>query len=105
VLFRSVVPNCFSASLPPEVTEATMYNFQDSGEVKKATLEQDDLEGVCGAYPTASDPDVCERALESDDGWCSVAPHAQDRPWTRLWPLALLGLVLAATRRRRLPTA
>jgi hypothetical protein len=72
------VPLCGSADLPPEVTEATMYNYQDSGEIKKATLEQDDIEGICAAYPLVDDPSCCTRALSScdDGGSCAAAPPA-----------------------------
>ena len=44
----------------PAITEATMYNFQDCGETKKATLEAEDVAAVCGIYPPSEDPGTCE---------------------------------------------
>jgi hypothetical protein len=71
-----LVPLCTDTPLPPKVTEATMYNYQESGEIKKRSLEPDDLNGVCAAYPTANDPKCDSRALETCDhgGTCSAAP-------------------------------
>jgi len=70
------VPLCGGGALDPKVTEATMYNYQDSGETKKATLEPDDVNGVCDTYPMVEDPGCDKRALDScpSSGWCSAAP-------------------------------
>ncbi len=57
----ATIPSCFPpVSLPPEITEATMYNFAYPGEVSKRSLEPDDRAGLCAAYPIAEDPNVCE---------------------------------------------
>lgn len=51
---------CFpEAQLSAEVRDATMYNFQDCGETKKQTLEQDDIAAVCSIYPLDEDPGEC----------------------------------------------
>jgi hypothetical protein len=69
------VPSCGVGVLPPEITDATMYNYQDPGEVKKATVEQDDVDGWCAVYPAANDPGTCIREGETvdDGGMCAVA--------------------------------
>jgi hypothetical protein len=54
------VPSCNQPLLPPAITEATMYNFQDCGETKKASLEADDIDGICTIYPLAADPGTCD---------------------------------------------
>jgi Pregnancy-associated plasma protein-A len=83
------VPNCSSTN-DPLITEATMYNFQDCGETKKASLEADDIGAICTVYPKAADPNVCA-PLGAKDGCCnsSAAPH----PSTLLLALGLLLLV------------
>jgi hypothetical protein len=84
------VPAC-AATSNPAITEATMYNFQDCGETKKATLSQDEIDAICTIYPTADDPGVCE-AVGVKDGCCSssTSPH----PSTLLFGLGLALLVL-----------
>jgi hypothetical protein len=67
------VPLCGGA-LPPAVTDATMYNFACCGETKKRTPEADDIAGICGIYPIAQDPHMCQRAQTSGgDAGCSCA--------------------------------
>jgi hypothetical protein len=67
-------PSC-SGDLPADITEATMYNFQDCGETKKASLEADDIEGICAIYPAADDPGACT-APELDEKGCGCASSA-----------------------------
>jgi hypothetical protein len=69
------IPLCGS-ELSAEVMDATMYNYQDSGEIKKRSLEPDDIEGICGTYPLANDPGCEKRALDScnDAGACATTP-------------------------------
>jgi len=92
----TLVPRCFPASsLQPYITEATMYNFQECGETKKATLHDDDVaDGVCLMYPADDDPGVCAVPKIKNDG-CSASGGGQ------FGPLALLGLAFLAFRRRR----
>ncbi|MFH0899120.1 MAG: hypothetical protein V2A73_00685 [Pseudomonadota bacterium] len=87
-----LVPRCYPESaLPDEVTEATMYNYQSSGETKKATLSQDDIDGYCAIYPLASDPGVCGYATKQDNGLCTVSCGLRSR---RL-PVGSMSLLLA----------
>jgi len=63
------VPSCQTTS-DPAITNATMYNFQDCGEIKKETLEADDIAAVCGIYPASQDPNTCEPV--GDGGTCQA---------------------------------
>ncbi len=65
------VPLC-GGGLPPAITEATMYNYQDCGETKKSTLDPDDIAAICAIYPTAKDPGTCTHVDESSGGCCEV---------------------------------
>ncbi len=92
----AAVPSC-AATSDPAIVEATMYNYQDCGEVKKGSLEADDLAAICAVYPLADDPGQCEAVEEPGAGCCSGAGGP-------LAPLghALLALAaLAPTLRRR----
>jgi hypothetical protein len=65
------VPAC-SQTTDPVITEATMYNFQDCGETKKASLSPDDINAVCTIYPIAEDPKSCDHVPEPGGcGGCS----------------------------------
>jgi len=64
------VPQCAS-NLPSSITEATMYNFQECGESKKESLEDDDIAGACNIYPAANDPGECKR-VDAPGGCCST---------------------------------
>jgi MYXO-CTERM domain-containing protein len=66
------VPTCIPQLLPPEILEATMYNFQDDGETKKMTLTDDDIAAVCRIYPEAEDPGACLHVGE-EAGCCSTS--------------------------------
>jgi predicted Zn-dependent protease len=90
------VPSCVSTS-DPVITEATMYNFQDCGEVKKATLEPDDVAGLCGIYPRANDPGSC---IPVDDGTGCCQTGDSPRGSLLLSVLVSLGLMSFWRRRR-----
>ncbi|GEM_PF-1065111 len=64
------VPLCGQTD-DPKIVEATMYNYQDCGETKKSSLEQDDIDGICGIYPKAEDPGTC-LGVSTDVGCCSA---------------------------------
>ncbi len=87
------VPLCSQAT--NEQQNATMFNFQECGEMKKETLEPDDIAGVCGIYPLAQDPGTCEHVGE-DTGCCSAGSGP-------FGPLLLVGILLMPGfwRRRR----
>lgn len=70
------VPSCSAVMGNPVYTEPTMYNFQECGETKKSTLEQDDIDGICGIYPKDEDPGTCER-VDSPGGCCDAGSHPE----------------------------
>jgi hypothetical protein len=65
------VPTC-SSTTEIEIVDATMYNFQDCGEIKKADLTPDDIDAVCSIYPTADDPGTCEPVEDPAAGCCGA---------------------------------
>lgn len=78
--------------------EATMFAFQDCGETKKATVEADDVAGICAMYPASADPGECAPPTFGQNGCCSTV--RADSP-TALGYLLLLALGLIPLRRRR----
>ncbi len=102
----NLVPSC-SGALPAEITDSTMYNFQDCGETKKISPEQDDIDGVCAIYPLAEDPHECKPVGGNNPGCCVVAPWRSDgrSPFGldagSALVIGLAALLLAATRQRR----
>lgn len=95
------VPSCSSA-LPPEILDATMYNFQDCGETKKSTLSPDEVQSMCDIYPKSEDPGTCEPVGAATGGGCCSAA-GDDRP---MGSLLLVGAtVLLLVRRRKPPRA
>src|SRR5262249_22206099 len=65
------VPLC-SATTDPVIVEATMYPFQDCGETKKSSPEQDDIDAICTVYPRDQDPGTCEPVGPDKTGCCST---------------------------------
>lgn len=90
------VPLC-GQTTSAAVIEATMYNYQDCGETKKASLEQDDISGVCSIYPKADDPGTCE-PVSTGSGCCSAAGDSTP-PVTGILLVCIGGFVLARRRR------
>lgn len=88
------VPLC-SATDDPELTEATMYNFQDCDETKKASPEPTDVDGVCAAYPDDDSPNSCEPASLDAPGCCSTGTAPAG---SVLLALLTLGLVVRRSR-------
>jgi len=87
------VPSC-SATNDPAILEATMYNFQDCGETKKATLSQDEVDALCTVYPIAEDPGVCG-PVGAKDGCC----QSSDGPDPSTVLLVGLGLLVLARKK------
>ncbi len=83
------VPSC-NATTDPDILEATMYNFQDCGETKKASLSPDEIDAICTTYPIADDPGECA-PVGTKEGCCesSAAPH----PSTLLLLIGLAALL------------
>jgi len=90
------VPACAITS-DPAILEPTMYNFQDCGEVKKATVEADDIAAMCGIYPRSEDPGTCEAVDLTPGGCCSAGTGPG--PVTSLLGLAVVALGLGRRRR------
>lgn len=91
------VPLC-SGALDPDITEATMYNFQDCSEQKKESLSPDDVAAVCGVYPAAEDPGSCERV--GDTGGCCSAGGGGSVPLGAILGAFGFGALLLGRRRR-----
>ncbi|MFT3693374.1 MAG: M43 family zinc metalloprotease [Kofleriaceae bacterium] len=90
----NAVPDCAETS-NPDITEATMYPFQDCGETKKESLSEDDIDAICTIYPTAQDPGTCDEV--SKGGGCCDAGGGPASPLA----LSALTLLVLKTRRRR----
>jgi hypothetical protein len=90
------VPSCAQTTLAT-IVDATMYNYQDCGETKKATLEADDIAGLCGIYPKQNDPDSCEK-VDSGSGGCQASDGSEGS--LLLFGLVGLALVAGCWRRR-----
>lgn len=91
------VPAC--PTTDPKITEATMFNYQDCGETKKATLSPDDIDGICRIYPIAEDPKSCDAVPEPGGcGGCAAGGTS----WAGFALSAVtLGLLLGRPRRRK----
>jgi len=85
---------------------ATMYGYLKNGDATKRTLEQDDADGICAAYPPGQLDPRCDpeprhgfsTECEFDKGCCTVAPgRGGRRPGASV--LASLLLIAAAARR------
>ena len=87
------VPFC-SQTNDPTIVEATMYPFQDCGETKKETLENDDITAICTVYPIAKDPHTCS-PVSTGGGCCSASRDARGS-------VLLAAVVLLALRRKKL---
>jgi hypothetical protein len=92
------IPRCTDV-LSNEITEATMFNYAQSLDTTKRTLSQDDIDGVCGIYPLANDPDSCSRVDTSGETGCAAAGHAPTAGGLLL--LVGIALVVALRSNRR----
>jgi MYXO-CTERM domain-containing protein len=95
-------PSCVLASGDPNITEATMFPTQTSGETKKATLSDDDIAAVCRIYPSADDPGQCLKVGET--AGCCSASGPSGRPDIAML-LAGLAALFLFRRRRTSPVA
>lgn len=78
-----------------DVRGSTMWCSANPDEVEKRTLEADDIEGACAAYPPGKSFGK-DKAFEP--GLCTLGDPRQPQ---HLWPLALACLALWRGRRRR----
>ncbi len=105
----AAVPLCSAVMTDRDITEATMFNFQDCGETKKETLDPDDINAICAIYPIDQDPGTCDRVI-SRPGCCSASDGGSVPLGAVLGALGFGALVLrrrrprASDRARRTPT-
>ena len=109
-LVAGQAPDCTS---DPSLLEATMYWSADPGELKKRSLEPDDILAASTIYPLADDPGRCEEPgfLGGGGGTCNCrmvggarAGAASGGMWSAAaLALALLGVVVVRGARRRSP--
>src|SRR5207248_407759 len=90
------VPSCSSTS-DPKIVDATMYNFQTCGEMKKETLEADDINAICVVYPKDKDPGTCA-TVNGTGTTCGCASDAH--PESALVIVGAIGLILRRKTRR-----
>jgi uncharacterized protein (TIGR03382 family) len=87
-------PNCEPVNaLDEAMREATMFNFQDCGETKKATPEADDIDAVCAIYPISDDPGACN-VPDLEESGCGCAAPGSATSTLPLLSFALLALLL-----------
>ena len=99
-------PSCDNLNSLPlteqvKLTLATMDNFAMPGEISKRSPEADDVAGIAGAYPPASDPGSCKPTDPNSfkTGGCSIG-GATRRSLAAI--AVLLGALLALVLRRGL---
>ncbi len=85
-----------------KIKEATMYNFASPGETIKRSPTDDDLAGICNAYPVAKNPNMCthtDLAKLTQRGGCELGAFRDAAPFGV--PALLLALAFALRLRRR----
>jgi hypothetical protein len=90
------IPDC-SSTLPPEVRQATMFSVARACEDFMRTPEPDDVAGICGIYPLAMGPGVCDpigKGMGGADG-CSCAIGGRPPSPAGGAALAFVGLLMA----------
>jgi hypothetical protein len=103
----NAVPTCDEVqrnpSLPANmaILDATMFNFQVGGEIKKRSLSQDEIQSMCELYPIARDPGTCDHVGKTSTGGCC---SASGRPDVSLL-LAGTTVLIMLRRRKTSPTA
>lgn len=94
------VPACWDPNIAPEVRESTMFGAASCGETAKASLEPDDIRGLCEIYPLENDPHQCTRPTRSSgsagESGCRVGRFGS----APRWPFALLLALVGAARVR-----
>jgi len=87
------VPSCFPiVGLPPEVTQATMFNYEAPGETSKRVPQPDETRGVCEIYTGHT------RDCEPPDMGCEFIPRSRALP---LGIALLVALAIVCLSRRR----
>jgi hypothetical protein len=95
------VTSCDFAGI--ELQDTTMFPSQESGETKKMSLSQDDIDGICRIYPRASDPQVCAPVSVPEAAGCCSASGRSGNDVSFL--LAGAAALLLLRRRKTSPDA
>jgi hypothetical protein len=61
----ALVPDCMSTSLPPKITQATMFPYAPERGTSMRVVGDDDLQGVCDNYPMSDSPPACYGFIEA----------------------------------------
>jgi hypothetical protein len=69
------VPDCGDPNLPDSIRATTMFASADPGDTSKRTLEPDDQQAVCDAYPIGQ-PDPLECSSVGNGSGCDLASAA-----------------------------
>lgn len=86
--------DCYGASLPASVLEATMFPSVDPQNSSRRTLSPDDQQAVCDVYPYTHD--LCPKVTRATTGGCDLSPTASPgglRAFLAMLGLGGLGLV------------
>ena len=77
------IPDCndvLNHNVPPDeyqrIVQSTMFNFATPGETIKRMPKTDDINGICGIYPSAKDPKSCMRPSPVQGGGCAVGARS-----------------------------
>ena len=93
------IPQCNQASgLPDVVLDATMFNVALPGETKKRDPTDDDIAGICSAYPKGNDPAECV-SVDLSSG-CAASSGRHGNPLSLIFPLLALTVLFAVQRCR-----
>jgi hypothetical protein len=94
----ALVPDCKSASLPSNITSATMFPYAPDRSVAMRVVGNDDLQGVCDNYQMTASPPACYAFIEVNG--CAMDRVAH-RPQTLVaWLLLCAALAVYQGRRR-----
>jgi hypothetical protein len=99
-------PAPFCVSADATVQESTMFTKAEFGDLSKRTLAADDVNGVCGIYPLAQDPNYCPPpgTAPADPVGCGCnVEHGGASNRGAPWLITGLLAALAATLARRRP--
>jgi len=90
-----------SSALPDAIRFATMAGEATCGDASKATVEADDVRGVCSLFPLGEDPGTCQAPapFETQAG-CGCRAVGASSP-AAAWGLVALAALLAVRGRRR----
>ncbi|MBN2194709.1 MAG: hypothetical protein JW751_17975 [Polyangiaceae bacterium] len=83
------------SALPEAIRDATMAGEATCGDARKATVETDDIHGVCSLFPLSADPGTCQApATLKTEARCdcsNVGASGFAVPWALIASAVLLG--------------